>query len=62
MLATWPIAGIVARDRPDRSGIVTLSYGEAQARLLTQDPALLHALAKAVSDCCRRGSGARGTG
>jgi predicted Zn-dependent protease len=47
VLATWPIAGIVVRDRPDRSGIVTLSFGEAPARLLIQDPALLHALAKA---------------
>jgi Zn-dependent protease with chaperone function len=47
ILATWPIADIRARDRPDRSGTVTLSRRDAPARLVVADAALLHALSGA---------------
>ncbi len=44
VLAIWPIAEIRARDRPDRSGTVTLSRGDTPARLVVADQALLRAL------------------
>lgn len=47
VLAAWPIADIRARDRPDRSGTVTLSRGEAPARLVVADQVLLRALSDA---------------
>jgi len=47
VLATWPITEIRARDRPDRSGAVTLSCSDTPARLVVADQALLRALSKA---------------
>jgi beta-barrel assembly-enhancing protease len=47
LLATWPIADIRVRDRPDRSGAVTLSHREDPARLVIADQAVLRALSSA---------------